>query len=38
VSGGWVMPDEAVVHYGAMLNQMIDGHLWLSENIGKKFI
>ena len=35
VSGGWVMADEAVVHYSAMLNQFIDGHQWLLSHLGK---
>ena len=35
VSGGWVMADEAVVQYSAMLNQFIDGHQWLLSHLGK---
>jgi alpha-mannosidase II len=33
VTGGWVMNDEACVHYLAMLNQLTLGHDWLAENL-----
>lgn len=34
LSGGWVSVDEATTHYTAVLDQLIEGHLWIKEHLG----
>jgi len=34
VSGGWVMSDEAITHYAAFVDQLMEGQLWLKKELG----
>ncbi len=34
LGGGWVMNDEALPGFDAVIDQMTEGHLWLLNNIG----
>ena len=34
LSGGWVSVDEATTHYTAVLDQLVEGHMWVQETLG----
>ena len=34
VTGGWVMPDEAITSAEGIVDQLIEGHLWVQDKLG----